>query len=321
MDGLKELVDAFSSRVRSPVFGSIVVAFLLWNWQAVFLLLFGAEEVPTRIAAFTDSLWMTKYGLLINFAVPIGLGLAYLVVGPWLNLGAALVVAKPTNMRRDLVGRWAVERAQKKALLATELADAETAEAEAELRRRMAEAEVETEKRREELAKREAEIEQQAADARLAAKNREEEAAVREAELKQIAAEAQLAAQKREEGIAKREQEVELAQTHSGAPVFREIWEETNRDEKNALLAMQQSSAGAVQIVVEDGDDYGAFVDFGESDTKGAPIVLREMKKKDLQEATEQLVRIGLIRPDDRILNGYIFTELGRKFGRFAFPP
>ena len=109
MDGLKELVDAFSSRVRSPVFGSIVIAFLLWNWQAVFLLVFGGGDAPERLATFTGSLGLAEYG------IPVALGLIYLIVGPWLNLGAAFVVAKPTNMRRDLVDKWAVERAQKRA--------------------------------------------------------------------------------------------------------------------------------------------------------------------------------------------------------------
>jgi hypothetical protein len=150
MDGLKEFVDAFSTRVRSPVIGSVALAFLLYNWVAFAMLFFGNDELNMRIEVFKSAVGLPE--LLLS----VFLGLSFAIALPWLNLLGAILVAKPMNLHGEYSDVWATKRSQKR----TALAESLTLQAKAERDREVAEAEVATERRKAELAEMEGELEQ-----------------------------------------------------------------------------------------------------------------------------------------------------------------
>lgn len=151
MDGLKEVVDAFSTRVRSPVVGSVALAFLLYNWANFAVLFFGAGDLDARITEFKAAVGFPE--LLISAL----LGVAFAIALPWINLLGAILVAKPINLRGEYSDVWATRRSQKK----TALAETLTLQAKAEREREVAEAEVATERRKAELAEMQDALDQQ----------------------------------------------------------------------------------------------------------------------------------------------------------------
>lgn len=330
MEGIRELVEAFTSRVRSPVFGSIIVAFLVWNWQRIFVLVFTSGDIGARLELFTESLWALKFGLPINIVFPIMLGLVYFVVSPWLNLVAAHLVAKPTNRRRKLVDKLAVERAQEKAELAATLADAATDAAEAELRQREAEAELEAEKRREELAVRQAEIEQQAADAQLASLKREEEAAAREAEIAKREAEA-AQTRKQEEGELKEAQmALEVSKLENqGLRDTIAILEKAEDKKKSASTITESNVVGFVtaQLDVESKRLLKFMRGAGETTFETRPLKtegqdkvqvrsgrgLRTYDPEEFKQIKDALIAASVIVKDHRTEHTFVLSPLGEK--------
>jgi hypothetical protein len=50
MDFLKEYVDGLLTRIRSPIIASISISFALFNWKAIYFLLFAEVSALERLA-------------------------------------------------------------------------------------------------------------------------------------------------------------------------------------------------------------------------------------------------------------------------------
>lgn len=154
IDSVKEFAEAFTSRIRSPVFGSIFLALAVWNWRALALLLFSEHLVEKRIETFQNGL---SFG---DFIFPVIVGIVYALLSPWVTLAASIGISKPVNISRQQSDIWAAKRVQKK----TDLINLLTIQAEAELKQETAEAEVAAKKHRVELEEREAALKQRELD-------------------------------------------------------------------------------------------------------------------------------------------------------------
>lgn len=95
MSALKEVYDAFSQRIRSPIFGYVILAFFFVNWKPLFNLFFSNEEISERIMYLEDNTSCTT--LLI---LPLVFGLLAALTGPWVSLLGAMWAKFPTNKRR-----------------------------------------------------------------------------------------------------------------------------------------------------------------------------------------------------------------------------
>jgi len=95
MDSFKEIFDALNSRVRSPIFGSISIAFIVFNWKALFFLTFANTTASERIHFFDDhtTLWSTLF-------LPIAIGLAFAIASPWIALFSTWAAEEPTMRRK-----------------------------------------------------------------------------------------------------------------------------------------------------------------------------------------------------------------------------
>lgn len=90
MDSIKELIDAFAQRVRSPVIGYIILMALLVNWKAFFFVVFSGDTALNKFAYFdANTDWLT---LLVQ---PIGLGIVAAIATPWINLMGQWLVKNP----------------------------------------------------------------------------------------------------------------------------------------------------------------------------------------------------------------------------------
>ncbi|EZQ10221.1 hypothetical protein [Acinetobacter sp. Ver3] len=78
---MKDLIDAINTRVKEPYWGFFLLAFLAFNWRALFLLCFAKGTAQEKIFLFDDQ---TTFLSLIVF--PIITAVAIMLVTPWLKV-------------------------------------------------------------------------------------------------------------------------------------------------------------------------------------------------------------------------------------------
>jgi len=108
-DFFAQSLQAFQERMRTPWIGSILIAFLLWNWQPLLFLLASDTALLTRFTYFkihTD--WRSL------LAYPIASGLVFAALKPWISLGMDWLGAEAIHRSRLHADRLAAERQSKK---------------------------------------------------------------------------------------------------------------------------------------------------------------------------------------------------------------
>lgn len=106
MDWLKELLEAHNQRIKTPIIGSIILAFIAWNWQAIFYVLFANAPVEDRFQYWER---VTSDSTLIF--IPITLGTAFAISIPFISFISAAIVKTPINELRKLNQKSAHELA------------------------------------------------------------------------------------------------------------------------------------------------------------------------------------------------------------------
>ena len=105
MDGLKEIYDSMTSRLKSHVFGSIVIAFVLWNWKVIYVLFSSDMTILDRIEFFdcNTSPWSL-------YVFPALTGVIWGLLAPPINAGAHWAVARPLNYMKSNDLKYSVKR-------------------------------------------------------------------------------------------------------------------------------------------------------------------------------------------------------------------
>ena len=130
MDSIKEIFDALGQRIKSPVFGYILIAFVACNWKPLYYVFFSGDPALEKFNFFdanTDS-WSL-------YLWPLIFGLLSALVAPWVSNWGAWWATKPTNERRirevneahkiiSAKNKWAAERETEKANKEQALIDA-----------------------------------------------------------------------------------------------------------------------------------------------------------------------------------------------------
>lgn len=115
-DFLKDVYEAFSQRLRSPILGSIVLFVLILNWQPIFYLFFADTTVAMRLWYFNLN---TDPSSLYCWPVGLGLGSALFLM-PMLKFWGARITIHPTTWLKDLEAKSASDRRKKDMMLAAD---------------------------------------------------------------------------------------------------------------------------------------------------------------------------------------------------------
>lgn len=94
---MKEILEALGTRIRSPLFGYMALAFFAINWKELLYLWLSDEDISNRIEFFTNN--TSNLSLLIY---PIILGIACAIIYPWVHLVFLRMAYKPTYLRNIL---------------------------------------------------------------------------------------------------------------------------------------------------------------------------------------------------------------------------
>lgn len=89
---MKQIVEAWSERLRSPFLGSIALSFVVINWKVLFYLFFADEPVHARILYFEEN---TSRDCLVWY--PLAFGISFALLSPWLTLIGAWFARKPKD--------------------------------------------------------------------------------------------------------------------------------------------------------------------------------------------------------------------------------
>ena len=96
-DWFKEILSAADSRIRSPIIGSVILFFAVFNWRPIFYLLFSEQSVAIRLRFFEmNTNWYNLY------LWPGIVGILAAVIAPWIKLIGAFLVANPVRRLRNM---------------------------------------------------------------------------------------------------------------------------------------------------------------------------------------------------------------------------
>ncbi|MBO9445501.1 hypothetical protein [Ruegeria sp. R14_0] len=120
LDFLKDLSEAWSQRLRSPIIGSIAISFFAVNWQPIWYLLFADRPVRQKFLYFDAN---TSFFSLAVFPVLAGVILA--MATPWLRTLGAWWAQRPNLRMNSIQHKAAHDLKVLEILMETERVDAE----------------------------------------------------------------------------------------------------------------------------------------------------------------------------------------------------
>ncbi len=96
MAPFKDSYAEYSDRIRSPLFGAIVISFLIFNWRPLWFLIFADEKVIQKFEFFDSatSAWTLYTG-------PIVIGLVAAVGLPWIKLLGSWIASEPVMLLKS----------------------------------------------------------------------------------------------------------------------------------------------------------------------------------------------------------------------------
>ncbi len=86
LDYFKSLFENLETRISSPFLGAFSIAFLVYNWQAFYLLLFSDRDAVSILEYV-----MITYGSFWAILMPLIISIMYVLAMPWINCGVLRV--------------------------------------------------------------------------------------------------------------------------------------------------------------------------------------------------------------------------------------
>ncbi|MCC9066306.1 septum formation initiator family protein [Flavobacterium piscisymbiosum] len=100
METIKEffqnIYDSSTERIKSPLVGSFIISFLIFNWRVFAILFYSEWPVHCRIEWIEDN-----YCKWPNLLIPIGIALFYIVPLPYINLIIDFLLGKYSKKRAE----------------------------------------------------------------------------------------------------------------------------------------------------------------------------------------------------------------------------
>lgn len=112
---MREFIDAVTTRIQAPYFGYSLVALLVLNWRAIFLLFMLDAPANERIAIFEQE---TSFWTIV--ALPLLAGAVFAILTPWSRYVFEHLSQKPFSLR----DRLQINADHQRTILQTELEEA-----------------------------------------------------------------------------------------------------------------------------------------------------------------------------------------------------
>jgi hypothetical protein len=97
-DLIKSTIDSSKERMKSPIVGSYICSFLIFNWKPLVIILFSNEKIENRISA-VELYFNPWYWSVISVVIPIVISLVYTFGAPMLMVWVEAKL-EPTKEKR-----------------------------------------------------------------------------------------------------------------------------------------------------------------------------------------------------------------------------
>ena len=94
---MKEIIEGFATRVKSPLFGYFILSLLVLNWKPLFYLMLSKAEWVKRIEYFDEHITLSTM-----FFYPLVFSIVGAVVYPWINYFFLRISKQPTMLRNNI---------------------------------------------------------------------------------------------------------------------------------------------------------------------------------------------------------------------------
>lgn len=94
---MNEIIEAFRTRISSPLFGYAIIAFIIVNWKPLFYLFAGEVTTLERFEYFDEN--TTPNSLLV---LPILFAIIGTIIYPWINYMFLCICIQPTDLRNSI---------------------------------------------------------------------------------------------------------------------------------------------------------------------------------------------------------------------------
>lgn len=98
MEKLIEIFNAFKNRIRSPFFGSFILAWVAFNWKPLSYFIFSKDKVSYKIDIIEVN-YENIYNVLI---LPLCFSLIYVVIIPYINWGIDELIKRAKKNRKKI---------------------------------------------------------------------------------------------------------------------------------------------------------------------------------------------------------------------------
>lgn len=109
MDIIKDIYEAWGARIKSNVFGSIILAFIAVNWKVLYFIVFADVRVETKFNYFD-----VNTGLFSLIVFPVAIGLVLALFLPFANQFAHRLVTIPIDKMKTRDVALTVKRSYEK---------------------------------------------------------------------------------------------------------------------------------------------------------------------------------------------------------------
>lgn len=93
-DLIKDFIDTSKERLKTPISGAFLWAFIIWNWRPIFELLFSKIAIEDRIYIIEQ-----EYCKPENIYWPVGIALFYTIIIPVIMIGVDWILAPIKKIR------------------------------------------------------------------------------------------------------------------------------------------------------------------------------------------------------------------------------
>lgn len=101
MDAIKDISTAFLQRIKSPIFGSIILAFVVINWKPIFYVIFSNKNVEGRFI-YWDKYWAADTYCMHAIFGPLIVGIVYSLLSPWVSFYFAKWIKSAVGKHREM---------------------------------------------------------------------------------------------------------------------------------------------------------------------------------------------------------------------------
>lgn len=105
----QSIFDSSSERIKNPFIGSYITAFILYNWRAIFLLIFSNASIEDKIVVINNE-YCCKEAILW----PLAIAIFYILVLPYLNLLFDLLLSYSNNKKNKRLKDSVISKLQQK---------------------------------------------------------------------------------------------------------------------------------------------------------------------------------------------------------------